>query len=151
MELLNEEVEDSRTELQQVEDELRTLKPLYQEAKALGDKETRRTHTHSTSTHEQAQGPETRFTNRSNRSLTAEASDEDGDSLFAEFVAIVDNLLGDHLPENIVNDFVASPEFDTYRSVLGSLKRPTRKPGHCFTTWWTTNSVTCLQNQFLHS
>jgi hypothetical protein len=121
VELLNEEVEDSRTELQQVEDELRTLKPLYQEAKALGDKETLAELTptlQALMSRRKAlkQGSQTAPTEVS----TAEASDEDGDSLFAEFVAIVDNLLGDHLPENIVNDFVASPEFDTYRSVLGS-------------------------------
>jgi hypothetical protein len=51
---------------------------------------------------------------------TAEASDEEGDSLFAQFVSIVDNLLGDHLPENIVNDFVNSADFETYRAVLDS-------------------------------
>ena len=40
--------------------------------------------------------------------------------LFAHFVAIVDDLLGEHLPEAIVNDFVASENFETYRAVLES-------------------------------
>ena len=40
VELLNEDDEEPLNELQQVENELRALKPLYQEAKSLGDKET---------------------------------------------------------------------------------------------------------------
>ena len=40
VELIDDEPSEPVSELQQVEDELRALKPLYQEAKALGDKET---------------------------------------------------------------------------------------------------------------
>ncbi len=121
VELLNEEDDEPVSELQRVEDELRALKPLYQEAKALGDKATLAELTPTlqalmSKRKALKQGSEVQPSEAS----TAEASDEEGDSLFAQFVSIVDNLLGDHLPENIVNDFVASPDFETYRSVLGS-------------------------------
>ena len=39
VELLDEEPESEQSELERAENELRSLKPLYQEAKALGDKE----------------------------------------------------------------------------------------------------------------
>lgn len=121
VELLNEEVDEPISELQRVENELRTLKPLYQEAKALGDKATLAELTPTlqalmSKRKALKQGSEVQPSEAS----TAEASDEEEDSLFAQFVSIVDNLLGDHLPENIVNDFVASPDFETYRTVLGS-------------------------------
>jgi hypothetical protein len=48
---------------------------------------------------------------------TAVAATAD-DDMFVQFVSIVDDLLGEHLPEEIVNAFVASPDFDTYRAVL---------------------------------
>ena len=51
---------------------------------------------------------------------TAVEAEDEGQEQFAQFVAIVDDLLGEHLPESIVNDFVASPEFETYRAVLES-------------------------------
>ncbi len=121
VELLNDEPAEPVSELQQVEDELRTLKPLYQEAKSLGDKQTLAELTPTLQAlmsrrkalKEGAQ-PEPM------EPATAEASDEGEDSLFAQFVSIVDNLLGDHLPENIVNDFVASPGFEMYRDVIES-------------------------------
>lgn len=121
VELLNEEPSVPVSELQQVEDELRALKPLYQEAKSLGDKETLAELTPTL----QALMSRRKTLKQGAQSATqepsiAETSDESEDSLFAQFVSIVDNLLGDHLPENIVNDFVASPDFDTYRSVIGS-------------------------------
>ena len=121
VELLNEEDEESVSELQRVEDELRALKPLYQEAKALGDKATLAELTptlQSLMSKRKAlkQGSEVEPSEAS----TAQASDEEGDSLFAQFVSIVDDLLGDHLPENIVSDFVNSAEFETYRAVLVS-------------------------------
>ncbi len=121
VELLNEEPSEPVSELQQVEDELRALKPLYQEAKSLGDKETLAELTPTL----QALMSRRKALKQGAQSATlepsiAETSDESEDSLFAQFVSIVDNLLGDHLPENIINDFVASPDFDTYRSVIGS-------------------------------
>ena len=48
---------------------------------------------------------------------TAQAAEDDGLELFTHFVAIVDDLLGEHLPEAIVNDFVASENFETYRGI----------------------------------
>ena len=121
VELLNDDDDEPVSELQQVEDELRTLKPLYQEAKALGDKETLAELTPTlqalmSKRKALKQGPGVEASVAS----TAETSDEEGDSLFAQFVSIVDNLLGDHLPENIVNDFVNSADFETYRAVLDS-------------------------------
>jgi len=121
VELVTDEVDEPVSELQQVESELRALKPLYQEAKALGDKATLAELTptlQALMSRRKAlkDGPSVGPSVAS----TAETSDEEGDSLFAEFVSIVDNLLGDHLPENIVKDFVNSAEFDTYKAVLDS-------------------------------
>ena len=39
--------------------------------------------------------------------------------MFAQFVSIVDTLAGDHLPESIVNDFIASDDFAIYQQVAG--------------------------------
>jgi hypothetical protein len=121
VELVSDKVDEPVSELQRVEDELRALKPLYQEAKALGDKATLAELTPTlqelmSKRKALKDGPSVGTSEAS----TAEASDEQSDSLFAEFVSIVDNLLGDHLPENIVNDFVNSAEFETYRAVLDS-------------------------------
>ena len=118
VELIEEEPAETLTELQRVENELRALKPLYQEAKDLGDKATLAELTPTLQSlmaqrkalkSEGASGPA--------EPTTAVAASAD-DDMFVEFVSIVDDLLGEHLPEEIVNAFVASPDFDTYRAVL---------------------------------
>ena len=64
------------------------------------------------------------------RTLDSEGSEEqqasvatsssDNDDLFVQFVSIVDDLLGDHLPEAIVNAFVESDDFAIYKEVLAA-------------------------------
>lgn len=122
VELLDEEPESEQSELERVENELRSLKPLYQEAKALGDKEALADLTPTL----QALMAQRKALKAGGQAqpqpaavATAEASDDD-DDLFVEFCAIVDELLGDKLPEAIVDAFVASPDFEVYRSVLES-------------------------------
>ena len=121
VELLGDEPAEDVDELKQVEDELRSLKPLYQDAKAVGDKEALAELTPilqelmaRRKTLKQGGSP------TQEAPATAEAAQDDGLELFAHFVAIVDDLLGEHLPESIVNDFVASADFETYRAVLES-------------------------------
>jgi len=120
VELIEEEPAETLTELQRVENELRALKPLYQEAKDLGDKATLAELTPTLQSlmaqrkalkSEGASGPA--------EPTTAVAASAD-DDMFVQFVSIVDDLLGEHLPEEIVNAFVASPDFDTYRAVLAN-------------------------------
>ncbi len=121
VELIEDEPASPEDELRQVEDELRSLKPLYQDAKSIGDKEALAELTpilQSLMARRKAlkQGD----TTISEAPATAEVAEDEGQEQFAQFVAIVDDLLGEHLPESIVNDFVASPSFDTYRAVLQS-------------------------------
>jgi len=121
VELIEDEPELPGDELMQVENELRSLKPLYQDAKAVGDKEALAELTPilqelmaRRKSLKQGDAPVQQAP------ATAVEAEDDGQEQFAQFVAIVDDLLGEHLPESIVNDFVASPEFETYRAVLES-------------------------------
>ena len=108
------------SELERVEQELRALKPLYQEAKALNDAEALAELTPTL----QALMAQRKALKGGTGSQAAPAAvstavaSGDDDDMFVRFVSIVDDLLGEHLPESIVNDFVASADFDTYRAVL---------------------------------
>ena len=121
VELLDDEPAEPVSELQQVEDELRALKPLYQEAKSLGDKETL---AELTPTLQALMARRKALKSggdvAAETAAVAEASEDEGDELFAQFVSIVDTLLGDHLPESIVNDFIASDDFAIYQQVAES-------------------------------
>lgn len=120
VELIEDEPGEGMTELERVENELRALKPLYQEAKALGDKETLAELTPALQTlMAQRKALKSQGESGPAEPTTAVAA-SDEDDMFVQFVAIVDDLLGEHLPEKIVNAFVASPEFDTYREVLAN-------------------------------
>ena len=121
VELIEDEPALPEDELKQVENELRSLKPLYQDAKAVGDKEALAELTPilqelmaRRKALKQGDAPVQQAP------ATAVEAEDEGQEQFAQFVAIVDDLLGEHLPESIVNDFVASPEFETYRAVLES-------------------------------
>ena len=121
VELIEDEPALPEDELKQVENELRSLKPLYQDAKAVGDKEALAELTPilqelmaRRKALKQGDAPVQQAP------ATAVEAEDEGQEQFAQFVAIVDDLLGEHLPETIVNDFVASPEFETYRAVLES-------------------------------
>ena len=49
--------------------------------------------------------------------VAEEHEEDEDDELWVQFVQIVDDLLGDHLPAEIVEAFVGSSDFDVYRSV----------------------------------
>jgi hypothetical protein len=119
VELIDDEPAEPVSELQQVEDELRALKPLYQEAKALGDKETL---AELTPTLQALMARRKALKGGSAPAASTQVAEtaEDDDGLFAQFVTIVDALLGDHLPESIVNDFIASADFAIYQEVAQS-------------------------------
>lgn len=119
VELIDDEPAEAVSELQQVEDELRALKPLYQEAKALGDKETL---AELTPTLQALMSRRKALKGGAPPAAEAQVADtaEGDDDLFAQFVSIVDSLLGDHLPESIVNDFIASADFEIYQEVAKS-------------------------------
>ena len=121
VELLDEDDStDEGTELEKVEQELRALKPLYQEAKALGDKEALAELT-PTLQALMAQRKALKGGAQSAAPTVATASaSADNDDVFVTFVAIVDDLLGEHLPESIVNDFIASEDFAIYQEVAQS-------------------------------
>lgn len=123
VELLDEDEDLSPEQmLSNIEDQIRTLKPAYQEAKASGDSTTlaelkpqleallkERKQLKSSMAEDEAV-PET----AEEPVVAQEAEDED---LFVTFVAIVDELLGSNLPGDVVEAFVASEDFSVYQTV----------------------------------
>jgi len=114
-------------QLSQIEDEIRTLKPGYQQAKADGDaellaelkpqlesllKERKQLQSllSDTTAEESSPSPST----ESAPVIAQESTEED---LFITFVAIVDELLGSNLPANVVEEFVESDDFSVYQAV----------------------------------
>ena len=122
VELIEDDEDDLATQLLAIENELRSLRPEYQEAKASGDahllSELRPVLQNLMAERKNLQaliageGDETPTT-------AQEVSDEeqDEDDLFVSFVAIVDDLLGSNLPADVVNTFLASEEFAIYQEV----------------------------------
>ena len=123
VELIEDEIVEQSIEdkLKAVESEIRTLKPSYQEAKAAGD---------SDKLSELRPQLEKLMSERKSlksklESPAAEAIEEatvaeestDGEDIFMKFVAIVDELLGSHLPEEVVEEFVSSDDFSVYQAV----------------------------------
>ena len=123
VELLDDDVVDeSLSELEQVENELRSLKPLYQEAKSLGDKEAiseLKPTLQALMARRKALKQSSDYADVTSTPMTAATSNDD-DDMFVNFVSIVDDLLGEHLPESIINAFVASEDFEIYREVIES-------------------------------
>ena len=126
VELLDEEEPDRLTI---VESRLRKLKPQYKSAKASGDKEALRTLV-----------PELEALMAERRSLMAkpepveaaieseetteesvaeeqETTYDEADDLFAQFFTIVNDLLGDELPEEAIEAFLASDGFELFKEV----------------------------------
>ena len=122
VELIEDDENDLATQLLAIENELRSLRPEYQEAKASGDahllSELRPVLQNLMAERKNLQaliageGDETPTT-------AQEVSDEEQneDDLFVSFVAIVDDLLGSNLPADVVNTFLASEEFAIYQEV----------------------------------
>ena len=123
VELLDEDEDLSPEQmLSNIEDQIRTLKPAYQEAKASGDSATlaelkpqleallkERKQLKSSMAEDEAVPVAAE-----EPVVAQEAEDED---LFVTFVAIVDELLGSNLPGDVVEAFVASEDFSVYQTV----------------------------------
>lgn len=119
----NEELSDAE-QLSSLEDQIRTLKPSYQQAKADGDaaklaelkpqleallKE--RKHLMTSMSQPEIK---TQPVAQAQPIVAQEADEED---IFTTFVSIVDELLGSNLPPEVVESFVASDDFNVYQTV----------------------------------
>ena len=108
---------DMFEQLSAVEDELRSLKPEYQSAKSSGDSELLsqlRPQLESLMAHRK----ELQLIIASTEEpVVAQEATEDDDDLFTSFVSIVDDLLGSNLPEDVVAEFIESPDFQIYQQV----------------------------------
>ena len=154
--MLDEEEPDRLTV---VENKLRELKPLYKEAKSLGDKDALRELV--------PQLEELMAERRSLKGQTkpAPSSDEDhsdeseqvaeaeemndADVLFSQFFAIVNDLLGDELPEEAIEAFLASDGFELFKEVGLTLHPLMMNVGANFSRSSTSNLETCQTPQFL--
>ena len=123
VELLEEEEDDLESQLTAIEDELRSLRPEYQAAKAAGDGQVlAELRPVLENLMKERKNLQSIIAGEGDGPVTAEAvSDEeqDEDDLFVTFVTIVDDLLGSNLSEEIVNAFVESPDFAVYQEVGG--------------------------------
>ena len=121
VELLEEEEDDLESQLTAIEDELRSLRPEYQAAKAAGDGQVlAELRPVLENLMKERKNLQSIIAGEGDGPVTAEAvSDEeqDEDDLFVTFVTIVDDLLGSNLSEEIVNAFVESPDFAVYQEV----------------------------------
>ena len=117
-EIVEQSIEDK---LKAVESEIRTLKPSYQEAKAAGDSDKlselrpqlEKLMAERKSLKSKLEGPATEAVEET----TVAEESADGEDIFMKFVAIVDELLGSHLPEEVVDEFVSSDDFSVYQAV----------------------------------
>ena len=127
VELLDEEEPDRLTE---VESLLRELKPQYKSAKSAGDKEALRIlvpqleqlMAERRSLMSQASpATETQVsTDADSATEPAEEAHQDeneADALFSQFFTIVNDLLGDELPEEAIESFLASDGFELFKEV----------------------------------
>ena len=115
--------------LSEVESELRSLKPQYEQAKAANDKDALKTLV-----------PQLEALMRERKELKGitsvpkakkatvpvqeeisedevEEDIEEADALFTQFFAIVNDLLGDELPEDAIETFMASDGFELFKEV----------------------------------
>ena len=123
VELLDEDEDLSPEQmLSNIEDQIRTLKPAYQEAKASGDSATlaelkpqleallkERKQLKSSMAEDKA------VPDAAEEPVVAQEAEEE--DLFVTFVAIVDELLGSNLPSDVVEAFVGSEDFSVYQTV----------------------------------
>ena len=135
VELVKDEVvELSLSEkLTDVENQIRKLKPDYQNAKSSGDTEalevlrpqleqlmSERKSIKSQMANESARSrPKAKAVAKAVAKPVVAQEAEDGEDMFVEFVSIVDELLGSHLPEDVVSSFVESEDFSVYQQVGG--------------------------------
>jgi hypothetical protein len=118
----DEESDDLQSQLSSLENELRTLKPEYQAAKSSGDAELLaqlRPVLEGLMSERKlvmAMMEEESEATVAEEAVSPELS-SDTDALFVSFVAIVDDLLGSDLSEEVVSAFIASEEFEIYQEV----------------------------------
>ena len=144
VQLLNQEEEETshldgetlvelNAQLATVEDELRRLKPEYQAAKEVGDRQLLRELRPSLETlmaerklikaiiageaelDELFASDEEEY-EEEEESHVAEVADDDDEDLFPYFVTIIDSFLGE-LPDDVVSEFTQSEGFEVYRVV----------------------------------
>ncbi|CAI8291138.1 MAG: Uncharacterised protein [Candidatus Poseidoniaceae archaeon] len=125
VELLDEEEPDRLTI---VENKLRELKPLYKEAKSMGDKDALREivpQLEELMAERRSLMGVTEVTKQPSEDEHSEGSEEvveathsdDADVLFSQFFSIVNDLLGDELPEEAIETFLASDGFELFKEV----------------------------------
>lgn len=129
VELLEDDVADlsQAEQLTQIEDEIRSLKPGYQQAKADGDAELlaelkpqlelllkERKQLQLSISNSVSEESSSTSSVESAPVIAQESNEED---LFVTFVAIVDELLGSNLPAEVVEEFVESEDFSIYQAV----------------------------------
>jgi hypothetical protein len=126
VELLDAEEPDRLSEL---EDELRSLKPQYEEAKSAKDKAAlkilvpqlealmreRKALKGITSAPKPVEA--VKAVEPVEEEQEAEPEMDDSDELFTQFFGIVNELLGDELPEEAIETFMASDGFDLFKEV----------------------------------
>ena len=112
VELIQDEVEtvEYGSRLEEVEAQLRALKPEYESAKASGDSET----LERIMPELKSLMAERKSLKQSNQVTVAQEETSEYD-IFPEFVGIVDNLLERDLPAEVIEQFMNSEEFDIYR------------------------------------
>jgi hypothetical protein len=125
VELLDEEEPDR---LSEVENLLRELKPQYKSAKSAGDKDALRIlvpQLEELMAERRSLMSQTNPVNEAVASTDSESSSEqtdevdhdDADELFSQFFTIVNDLLGDELPEEAIESFLASDGFELFKEV----------------------------------
>jgi len=106
---------DMSEQLLAVESELRSLKPEYQAAKSSGDTELlAQLRPQLESLMNQRKELQAIIASAEEPVVAEEANEND---IFTSFVSIVDDLLGSNLPEDIVAEFIESPDFQIYQEV----------------------------------
>jgi len=128
VELLDAEEPDR---LSEVESELRSLKPQYEQAKAANDKAALKTLVPQlealmrerkelkgiTSAPKPKKATVPVQEEILEEEIEAEEDLEEADALFTQFFAIVNDLLGDELPEDAIETFMASDGFELFKEV----------------------------------
>ena len=128
VELLDAEEPDR---LSEVESELRSLKPQYEQAKAANDKAALKTLVPQlealmrerkelkgiTSAPKPKKATVPVQEEILEQEIEAEEDFEEADALFTQFFAIVNDLLGDELPEDAIETFMASDGFELFKEV----------------------------------
>ena len=121
VELLDQEEPDRLTV---VENKLRELKPIYKEAKSSGDKDALREivpQLEELMAERRMLKGQSKPVEETVDETPSEASEQvamdDADVLFSQFFTIVNNLLGDELPEDAIEAFLASDGFELFKEV----------------------------------